>query len=319
MSSEIRGIAPTGQTAYAHLLNAAAQRWNGSAFETFASADYSNYTIAMTEQGSSGAFFADFPSLIVASGSFEYLVYLQQGGSSAQGDPVVGTGKVNWSGATVADIVAGAMTGPDFLTYVKKKFKRTDKDDDLYDAITDAIAELRRVYSFDEDETEMTTTAVISALGQYKIAVEDNLGLLQGEIVVLDNDDSFQLIKMSKQVFDQTYPNPAATNVSMDKPKHFCIYAGNIYLGPVPDKTSYTYRLNFSKRGATVNALTTSVPFTKHYREPLREGVLMKAFDGLDDDQFQKYAAKWTFFKDQIMVREERNQKGTGAIQYHGI
>lgn len=319
MSSEIRGVAPTGSTVYAHILNASGQRWTGIIFENYAAGDYSNYSVSLTEQGSSGAFFADFSSAITISGGYEYLVYLQQGGSPAQGDPIIGTGKVNWGGSVVSDVVSGAMTGPDFLTYVKRKYIRTDKDTDLYDAITDAVAELRRIYSFDEDEVETTTTATITVLGQFKIAVEDDLGLLQGDIMVLDNDRSFQVKKVSKGVFDQLYPNPAATNVTKGKPEYFTVYAGYLYLGPVPDKISYTYRLNYSKRGAAISALTTSVPFTKHYREALREGVLAKAFDGLDDELCLKYTAKWEFFKNQIMLTEEKNQKGTGFIQYSGV
>lgn len=320
MASELRGVAAPGQALYAHIVNSSGRRWNGSSFETYASANYSTYTVTLTEQGSSGAYFGTFPSAIVASGTYEYLVYLRSGGSAAEGDAVAGTGEVAWSGTVSSDIIAGSMSGSDFLTYVKRIFKRTDKDTELYDAISDAIAELRRIYSFDEDEVETTTTAVISTLGQFQIALETNLGILIGDIVVVDGDDSQIVTKIAKQRFDVLYPNPTSTTATRDKPQHFCVFAGNIYFGPVPDSTAYTYRLNYSKGVSTITSSSSSVPFTKWYREPLRAGVLAKGFDGVgNDEQAMKYFQIWEFFKQQIMTREDQNQKGNGFIEYHGV
>lgn len=319
MASELRGIAPTGSSVYVHILNSSGQRWNGTVFETYAAGNYSNYSISLTEQGSSGAFFGDFPAALTLSGTYEYLVYLQNGGSPAQGDAIVGTGKVNWSGTGQSDVISGAMSGPQFLAYVKKIFKRTDKDDEIYDAITDAISELRRLCSFDEDEVEVSTTDTIATVGDYRLNVEDNMGILIGDVQVIDSDDSRPLTKLDKQIFDIYYPNQDATNVTKDKPQHFAVFAGQIYLGPVPDKTSYTYRVNYSKGMSTISSSTTSVPFTKWYREGLREGVLAKVWSGLEEDLAAEHQAKWQFFKDQIMRREDMNQKGTGFVLYHGI
>ena len=319
MSAELRGVAPSGSGVYTHILNSSGQRWNGTVFETYAAGNYSNYSIILTEQGASGAFFADFPSALTLSGSYEYLVYLQNGGSPAQGDAIVGTGKVNWGGTATSDVISGAMSGIDFLAYVKRIFKRTDKDTELYDAMTDAISELRRIYSFDEDEIETTTTDTISVLGDYRLDLESNLGILIGDIQVIDNDDSRPVQKVAKQIFDILYPNQDSATVTRDKPAHFAVFDGKIFLGPVPDKTSYTYRINYSKGSDSISASTVSVPFTKWYREALREGVLAKAWSGLEEDLAMEHQSKWQFFKEQIMNREDKNQRGTGFVFYHGI
>lgn len=319
MAAEIRGANNTGLTLYAHILNVSGQRWNGTTFETYSAGNYANYAVSMAEQGASGAYFATFPALIITSGIYEYLVYLQGGGAPAEGDQVIGTGKVDWSGTITSGPTAGAMSGPDFLAYVLRIFKRTDKDTELYDAITDAVTELRRIYSFDESEVEITSTDTISVLGDFKFSLESDNGLLIGDIEVIDGDDSRPVIKISKEKYDLLYPNSASATATRDKPKHFAVFAGVVYLGPVPDSISYTYRLNYSKRGTTISAASVSVPFTQDYREPLRYGVLAKAFDGLDADLASAYLGKWEFFKQQIQLREENNQKGTGFVTYCGV
>ena len=65
MSKEISGISPSG-TLYARVKNKAGLWWNGSSFEEFSSANYANYVIAMTEEGNSNEYVADFPAGITA-------------------------------------------------------------------------------------------------------------------------------------------------------------------------------------------------------------------------------------------------------------
>lgn len=98
MSNELTTANTSGLTLYAHILNASAQRWNGSAFETYVAANYANYDVAFTEQGTSGIYAGNFPSSISA-GSYEIYIYQQGGGSPAQGDVVVAASTFNWNGS----------------------------------------------------------------------------------------------------------------------------------------------------------------------------------------------------------------------------
>lgn len=283
MSNEIRSVSTTG-TLYARLMNRAGLWWNGSSFEAYAAGNYSTYDIAMTEQGDSGVYVADFPTAITSSGTYEYYVHLQDGGSPAEGDQVIGTGSVDWTGSSSATAAAGAMTGSDFYAYILRLgFKRTDKSTEVYEAITDAIQEMRRRFKFNESETETTTTDTISVAGDFKISVESDFGMITG-IVIEDDDTATPLIQVSKTKFDELYPD---INVTSDRgyPKHFCLYAGQIYIGPIPDDLTYSYRKSYSKRGGTISASTTAVPFTAEYREVLAENVLMRLYRGLQNYQ----------------------------------
>lgn len=95
------GIA--GSTNYAVINNASGQRWNGTSFETFNGANWSNYVNALTEDrysgNGSGYYKAAFPTTIPA-GRYTFTFYQQNGGSPAFGDNTIGSGgPMYWTGA----------------------------------------------------------------------------------------------------------------------------------------------------------------------------------------------------------------------------
>tara|TARA_R100000808_G_scaffold7070_1_gene20777 strand:- start:2596 stop:3258 length:663 start_codon:yes stop_codon:yes gene_type:complete len=90
----------TGQTLYGVVRSFANTVWNGSSFESYASGNWGNYDIALTEQGSSSVYVGTFPGSISA-GSYHVTVYRQAGGSVAETDPVIGSGGLEWTGSAV--------------------------------------------------------------------------------------------------------------------------------------------------------------------------------------------------------------------------
>lgn len=110
--------ATAGNTDYATTHNASGQYWNGTAFETFNGANWSNYITVLTEDRSggngTGYYKAAFPSSIVA-GRYTFTFYQQLGGSPALGDAVIGSGgPMYWTGATEDQGLA--VTGAQLLT-----------------------------------------------------------------------------------------------------------------------------------------------------------------------------------------------------------
>ena len=93
----------SGNTDYAVINNASGQRWNGTSFETFNGANWSNYVNALTEDrysgNGTGYYKCAFPSAIV-SGKYTFTFYQQIGGSPALGDPTIGNGgPMYWTGS----------------------------------------------------------------------------------------------------------------------------------------------------------------------------------------------------------------------------
>lgn len=312
MANEIRGTANSG-TLYARIMNPAGLWWNGSSFESYVAANYSTYDVALTRQGSSSVHVANFPSGITSSGTYEYFVHRQSGASPAESDLVINTGKVDWTGTVSISAASGSMTGSDFYDYVLRLgFKRTDKATEFYEAATDAIQEMRRRFMFDEAESEATTTDTISSLGDFKLTLESDFGLLLG-VMLEDDDTGTPLTKVSKYRYDELYPS---VNVESDRgyPRHFCVYAGQIYIGPIPDNTDYVYRLSYSKRAGTVTSSTTGVPFTNLYRDILADNIQGRLYKGLDD--FDKATYFRNSFEDGFLqaLRRERINSGVGTF-----
>ena len=312
MSKEITGVSSAG-TLYARLRNPAGLWWNGTAFETYAAANWATYDIAMTEEGDSQHYTADFPTAIITAGTYQYVVHVQSGGSPAEGDDVVNTGRIDWTGTNAVTVTAatGAMSGSDWRDYVLRcGFKRTDKDSELYEATTDAIQEMRRRFMFDEAEEDSASTDTIGTLGEFKIDIETDLGLFLG-VRVQDGTDAFNLIKVSKAQFDELYPDINVTN-DRGYPKHFCVFAQQVWIGPIPDSVSYTYRKSFSLRAGTITSATAGVPFTNLYRDVLADNVLARLYKGLeeyDKSNYHKSAFEEGFL---YSTRRERLNSGVG-------
>lgn len=282
MAREIRGSASSG-TLYARLMNPSGYWWNGSTFEAYTAANYDDYVLAMTEQGASGVYVADFPSTVTVSGTYQYFVH-STGGSPAEGDDVVNTGEIDWSGSGLVSSgsITGSLSGSEWRDYVLRLgFKRTDKDTELYEATTDAIQEMRRRFNFDEAAQELLTTDAITVLGDFKIDLESDFGILIG-VAVEDGANATPLIPMTKAQFAFTYPD---INVTADRgyPKHFCVYKGQIQIGPIPSTTDYYYRMTYAARAATILSTTVGVPFTANYRDILADNVMARLYKGLEE------------------------------------
>lgn len=317
---EIDG-AISGRTTYALLSRKDGKFWNGSTWETYATANRGNYDIAMTELGSaSGIFQGDFPTAITDSGTYSYKVYQYADGGVAptEADIFTGGGTVDWTGSAAATASVGSMSGSDFYDYLLRQgFKRTDKSTEAYEAITDAIRDMRLRFSFDEAEAEASSTDTISSLGDFKITLESDHGLLLG-VVMEDGTNAHPLTQVSKARFDQLYPD---LNVTADRgyPKHFCVYAGSVYIGPQPDSVSYTYRLSYSKRGGTVTASTSAVPFTALYRETVADGAQYRLYKMLGQfERAEYYAGKYEGGIERA-IRADRKNTAAGFFSVYPL
>lgn len=109
MANELQIPWTTGSTVYFLLRNSVGQVWNGSSFVAYNSADYADYDIPATEQGTSGYFVGDMPA--VTAGVY-YIVSKQQlGGSPAETDFNIGTGQIQWNGTVTLPLSNIAASG----------------------------------------------------------------------------------------------------------------------------------------------------------------------------------------------------------------
>jgi len=311
---------------YAHIFNNASRLWNGSAFEAYVSGNYNLYTVNLTEQGTSGVFVGDFPVGITIGGHYEAMVYFQDNPSAQEGDPVHGTIVLDWDGDSIGtpddDSVAGELDGSNWEAYVLRVFRRTDKSLQLFDETNAAISEIRRKFTTQRDEKETTFTDVISTLGEYRLDVESDLGLMVSDVFVQDTNDGFYLDPISKQEYDRRYSIWGNTASDRDRPRHYCLYGGQILLGPIPDRIDYTYKTSYGRANLTpVTAASDSIPYTtEEWKEGLRWGTLYRLYAGLEnDDQAGKYKAFWDNFLGEQELKEKRNRRIIVQTAYQDV
>ena len=217
------------------------------------------------------------------------------------------------------------MTGAEFLAYVKRVFIRTDKDSEIYEATTDTIADIRLQLK-SEDYKEEAYIAGITTLGDYRITLPSDFGHIIGNVTLVDNTGVSErtLNKISKQSYDEKYGDRLYTttsNIEDGYPADFCIYGGQLFIGPVPDAITYRYYINYTTEAYTeVDASTDPVPFTDRYRVMLRAGVLAEVYAGLE---FFDEANYWRQFYVDGLVKLKKNQDENIAdmqsAAYNGI
>lgn len=218
------------------------------------------------------------------------------------------------------------MTGPNFLAYVKRTFKRTDKDTELYEAMTDTVFDVRLRFYSQDFKTRSTALTGCTTEGDYSLTLPTDFGHIIGQVAVKETDadaDYPPLVKISIEEYDRLYPDRTldADNRLKGVPKHFCIYGGNIFVGPCVDKTTYEFYINYTEEDETdITASTTSVPFTDRYREVIKHGVLMRMYRDLEMyDEASIYEAKYEQGIAKIAANDETNSNASGSIEYSGV
>jgi len=218
------------------------------------------------------------------------------------------------------------MTGAEFYAYVLRKFKRTDKSTEAYEAMTDVIADMRLQF-LSEDYKEEAYSSGISTIGEYKLGLPSDFGHLIGDISVTDtsaDEEWWTLKKVSKQEYDDMYLDRLLTDsdkVDKDCPVHYCIYANQIFVGPVPDKTTYRYQFNYTTEPtAEVTSATDPVPFTGYNeRNTLRAGVLAELYDGMENyEESQYWRGMYMQGLSKIAINDGTNVADNDPIAYGG-
>jgi len=214
------------------------------------------------------------------------------------------------------------MTGEEFRDYVVRTFKRTDKDTEIYEAITDMVMDLKLNYFF-EAFKDTDETLQVAALGDYKIDLSTvNIGHIVGRVRLLNDDGgSKPLTKRSKETYDDLYPHQEETNVDTGVPSDYTIFGGYLWLGAVPDSADYKYGISFSTEAATTIASgTASVPFTDKYRWILRNMVLAELYYMMgNDEEGNKWQNKAQGGIEKIIANDEFNIDAPEAVNYQEV
>ncbi len=120
MAGEIQLADTTGRTLYAVVRSDTGTVYNtaGGTFEAYNAANWTDYDIAMTEQGVSGYYVGTFPFAGVNAGIYNVEIRLRAGGSPAVSDTPVGAGEIEWSVAGIVGSLCGGTIVADSVVNV---------------------------------------------------------------------------------------------------------------------------------------------------------------------------------------------------------
>jgi hypothetical protein len=96
MAGEVQAKYETGRSLYYHIRNRNSLIYNGSSFEAYNSSNYLDYSLPLSEQGISGFYAADFPT--IDSGIYFLLGYEQSGNNPSEEDRNISGGSIHWDG-----------------------------------------------------------------------------------------------------------------------------------------------------------------------------------------------------------------------------
>lgn len=114
MANEVMFTFQSAKTMYFMVRNRVGQIWNGSAFESYTTANYSTYVNTASEQGVASAYYTgNFPSGIPA-GAYSIVAKQQLGGSAVESDPYIAEGDFQWNGVSplpLSDLATSGQIG----------------------------------------------------------------------------------------------------------------------------------------------------------------------------------------------------------------
>ena len=212
------------------------------------------------------------------------------------------------------------MTGAEVYAYILRTFKRTDKETEVYESITDVVWDLKTRFEW-ENAKEYTALSGITSLGNYTLSLPSDYDHIIGDVVVIDTGTneggSTPLEKLTKERFDELYPNPEASSANRGFPQFWCLYAEEVLIAPVPDDTGYSYKANMTTNDeGEITSTTTSVAFTPKYRETIKNLTLAKVFDGLDSESARKYEALGEIGLNKMVSSELNNLVAPSVVEF---
>ena len=185
-----------------------------------------------------------------------------------------------------------------FKTYVKRDFKRTDKDTELVQAYNDMIMWVASVIPFGnyKFQSYISTTVQIEdyPIPSNLIHIIHPIKLLLGSA---SKDSGFPLEHITKEEYDIREPNPNRTSPSTGRPSAYTIFSRCILLTPIPDLATYILEIMWAKRATTLSADADTSDFLSEWDEVLKWGTLERLYAGLGMTQEASYWA--SLYRDQ--------------------
>lgn len=171
----------------------------------------------------------------------------------------------------------------DFLTYLKRDFKRTDKDTEITDAYNDMVMWIAMNMPVGDYKFQ---SYIASQAGIEDYPLPSNLIHLIKPVRLLlgtgSSDSGYQLEDLTKEEYDARFPNPNRTNPSnLGRPSACTVFSRSILAGPIPDVSTYLFEINWAKRPTTQSADSDTLSLGTEWDQVLKWGSLDRLYAGI--------------------------------------
>lgn len=170
----------------------------------------------------------------------------------------------------------------DFVIYVLLDLVRTDKNTQLIQGYNDMIMWVATHMPFGNYKFQSYVNTSIGVedypLPADLIHILHPIRFLEGSGT---NDSGYEMNHLSKQEYDFKWPNPNRTSPPTDKPYDYCIYSRSILVGPVPDKITYLFEINWSKRVTDMSEDADVPSIGSEWDEIFKFGTLERVYAGM--------------------------------------
>lgn len=182
------------------------------------------------------------------------------------------------------------MTLDEFKAYVKRDFKRQDKDTEIVQAYNDMVIWVSVMMPHGNYKYQ---SYVATTVGVEDYQLPTNLIHLMHPIRLLlgsgASDSGFPLEKLTKEEYDIREPNPNRTNPPVGMPSAYTVFSRSVLVTPVCDKATYILEINWTKLPVDLVDGTDYPTLGSEWREVLKQGTLERLYAALG--QFDE--AKW--------------------------
>lgn len=214
-------------------------------------------------------------------------------------------------------------------TYIRRDFKRTDKNTEIIQAINDSILWISTLIPHGDYKYQ---SWVYTALAREDYALPSNLIHLIHPIKFLEGsasaDSGFPLEHITKEEYDIREPNPNRTSPSTGRPSAYTVFSRSILVTPLPDKTTYLLEIMWSRRPGSLSAAADTPELGSEWDEVIKHISMDKLYAGMGMLQESGYwaslyrDAEWNpigLLRNLINAERDREFPAVGQVKFNQL
>jgi len=220
-----------------------------------------------------------------------------------------------------------SITRADILADVKKQFKRTDKNNEIYlgiQYICDDIALDFTDYDGLEDKINKALTQNIAYV-DVSSELTDMWGKRIEKVCLIDSADYNNNVDLAEIDFKSDYlpfledpSNPQ--NEHIGDPLYYAFYKNKIYLKDVPNLTTYSIDIYFGKGHPEVSD-TQNIEYPSEFKSCITQGVLWYCYKFVEKkDQFSMgHSELYMAMKNKLISKYNKQPNKSARIKYNDL